>query len=81
MVANLLAYDEVADFLAALAPEKLINLKPSQTVQDRVTDLIYRKKDTGISSDEQFELDRYLALEYLISLTKARARARLKAAA
>jgi hypothetical protein len=80
MTAPLLAYEEVAEFLAKLDPEKLLELKPSAEVQDRVEELIEKKKESGLTPDEQYELDRYLALEYLISLAKARARIHLAAA-
>ena len=79
MTAHLLAYDEVADFIAALDPVKLLGLKPFEPVQERVNHLIYKKKDHGLTDEEQYELDRYLALEYLVSLAKARARVRLAA--
>ena len=80
MTANLLAYEEVANFIAELDPQKLLTLKPSPTVQERVETLIYQKKESGLSPDEQYELDRYLALEQLISLAKIHARKRLKVA-
>jgi len=80
MTAPLLAYEEVAEFLAKLDPEKLLEIKPSAEVQYRVEELIEKKKESGLTPDEQYELDRYLALEYLISLTKARARIHLAAA-
>ena len=76
---NLLAYDEVADFIANLNPAKLLELKPSSKVQERVNFLIERKKEIGLRDDEQFELDRYLSLEHLIALAKIRARAHLRA--
>ena len=80
MIANVLAYDEVADFIAALDPHKLLTLKPSAIVQERVEALIYKKKENGLTIDEQYELDRYLALEQLVSLAKIHARKHLKAA-
>jgi hypothetical protein len=80
MTANILAYEEVADFIAALDPNKLLTLKPSASVQERVEILIYKKKDAGLSTEEQYELDRYLALEHLVSLAKISARKYLKAA-
>jgi hypothetical protein len=80
MTANLLAYEEVADFIAQLDPNKLLTLKPSATVQTRVETLIYKKKDNGLTFDEQYELERYLALEHLVSLAKIHARKHLKAA-
>ena len=75
MGAHLLAYEEVADFIARLDPIKLLTLKPSPAVQQRVTDLINKKKEVGLTEDQQYELDRYLALEHLIALAKAHARA------
>jgi hypothetical protein len=80
MVANILAYEEVADFIAALDPTKLLTLKPSASVQERVEILIFKKKENGLSIEEQYELDRYLALEHLVSLAKISARKYLKAA-
>jgi hypothetical protein len=74
MITNSLAYEEVADFIAALDPSKLLELKPSKAVQSRVNELINEKSNSGLSSENQYELDRYLALEHLISLAKIRAR-------
>jgi hypothetical protein len=74
MTTNSLAYEEVADFIAALDPSKLLELKPSKVVQSRVNELINEKSNNGLSSENQYELDRYLALEHLISLAKIRAR-------
>lgn len=78
MTANLLGYEEVADFIAALDPTKLLELKPSKTVQLRVEELISTKKENRLSAENQYELDRYLALEHLVALAKARARVYLK---
>ena len=80
MTGNLLAYEEVANFIAELDPNKLLTLKPSPTVQARVEALIDKKKENGLVYEEQYELDRYLALEHLISLAKIHARKHLKAA-
>ncbi len=76
---NLLAYEEVAEFLAALSPHKIIKLRPSAEVQSKVEELIAKKKDDQITIEEKDELERYMASEYLIALTKARARLRLSA--
>ena len=79
MTANLLAYEEVADFIANLDPKRLLELRPSETVQTRVEVLIDKKKDNILTIEEQYELDRYMALEHLIALAKVRARMRLAA--
>jgi hypothetical protein len=79
MIATSLGYEEVAEFIASLDPERLLELRPSPKVQERVEELLFKKKDEGLTPDEQFELDRYLALEHLIALAKVRARLRLAA--
>jgi hypothetical protein len=79
MTANILGYEEVADFIATLDPKRLLELKPSDAVQLRVELLMDKKKNNILSSDEQYELDRYMALEHLIALAKVQARKRLVA--
>ena len=79
MTANLLAYEEVAEFIAMLDPKRLLELKPSDAVQLRVEVLIDKKKEQNLTGEEQYELDRYMALEHLIALAKVRARMRLAA--
>lgn len=69
----MLAFEEVAEFIASLDPEKLLTLKPSAKVQKRLNELIAKNKDGEISREERSELERYLSLEQLISLAKARA--------
>jgi hypothetical protein len=81
MTTSLLAFDEVADFIAELNPAKLIALKPSAKVQERLDNLLSKNKEEGLNDDEKLELERYLTLEHLISLAKARARKRLNIAA
>jgi hypothetical protein len=69
------AYEEVIDFLAAgTTPSNIVNFHPSEETKQRVADLIYREKTIGLTRDETSELDRYIQLEHLMRLTKARAR-------
>jgi hypothetical protein len=66
------AYEEIIDFIAeGTTPGQVVAFRPSEKV--RVEDLIYREKTTGLSPDETAELNRYLQLEHLMRLTKARA--------
>ncbi len=68
------AYEEIINFLAAgVTSESLIEFQVSETVKSRVSDLIFREKNDGISSEEKSELDHYLILEHLLRLAKARA--------
>lgn len=74
------AYDEVAVLLAQLDPLKIINLKPSQSSCERLTFLLEKNQNSSLSSDENYELDRLLALDHLIALAKVHARIQLNAA-
>jgi hypothetical protein len=74
------AFGDVADLLATMAPAKILEMRPSKELVERVEALIRKKKDAEISWEESLELERYLALDMLINLAQARAR-RLVAAA
>lgn len=68
------AYEEIIDFLAGgITSQSLIEFQVSETIKERVADLIFREKNEGLSSDEKLELDHYLILEHLLRLAKARA--------
>lgn len=70
-------YDEVADFIANMNPSKILDLKASPLAQERLTDLIEKEKESGLTYEEKDELDHYLVLERLIRFAKAHARQRL----
>ncbi|ALB39969.1 MULTISPECIES: hypothetical protein [Nostocales] len=68
------AYEEIINFLAAgITSQSLVKFQVSETVKERVSDLIFREKTDGISPEEKSELDHYLILEHLLRLAKARA--------
>ena len=58
MTTSLLAFDEIADFIAELNPAKLIALKPSSTVQKRLDDLLLKNREEGLNDEEKHELER-----------------------
>jgi hypothetical protein len=69
------SYDEIIDFIAAgTTPEAVVAFRPSESVQQRMAQLVERSKDDSISSEEQFELQDYLQLEHIMIMAKARAR-------
>lgn len=72
------AYEEVAIFLASLDPNKLLELRPTKDVLELVESLTLKNKEAALNAKEQYELDRYLALEHLIALAKAQARIQLQ---
>ena len=68
------AFDDVAVVLARLGPVKIVALHAAPEMSNRVETLVLKKKDGNITFEETLELERYLALDMLISLAKARAR-------
>jgi hypothetical protein len=75
-----LAYDEIINFMAAgMTPKSLIAFQLSEAAKERVGDLIFREKNMTLTADEKAELDRYMILEHLLRLAKARAHEHLVA--
>jgi hypothetical protein len=74
------AFNDIAEVLASLAPEKVVLLKAPDSMSERVETLVNKKKTGNINEDEKIELERYLSLDLLISLSKARAKKMLAVA-
>ena len=69
------AEEEIIDFIAAgTSPAAVIEFRPSPATRARVADLLAREKGAGLIPEETAELDRYLQLEHIMRLAKARAR-------
>jgi len=66
-------YDEFAHFLASLSPRRVLAYKSSPKSQDRVNILIQKNKEIGLSSDENAEMERYMTVEHIVRLAKAKA--------
>lgn len=72
-------YDEIAELIAGLNPDKLKGMKASKEMQQRLEYLIEKSKNNQIDRKEKDELDHYIVLERLIRLAKLRASKRLAA--
>ena len=70
-------YNDVADFIANMNPQKILELRASEQSKERLVFLTEKEKESSLSYEEKDELDHYLVLERLIRLTKAHARQRL----
>jgi hypothetical protein len=69
------SYEEIIDFIAAgTTPEAVVAFRPSDSVQQRVSELIERSRAGAISAEEQSELEDYLQLEHIMIMAKAQAR-------
>lgn len=73
-VKNFKASEEVASFIAAADPAKVIAFRPSHETSERVSQLIELEKNDRISADERYELDYYMQLEHLMRMAKIFAR-------
>lgn len=67
-------FSDIADVIARMNPAEVVGLKAPEQMSVRVEQLVNKKKDGIISELESSELERFLALDLFISLTKARAR-------
>lgn len=67
---NYKASEEVANFIAETDPAKVLAFRPSAETKERVSELIEREKNGGLSEDEKTELDYYMQLEHLMRMAK-----------
>jgi hypothetical protein len=69
------AYEEVVDFIAAgTTPRNVVEFRPSEESQARVSDLLFREKNGELAPSERSELDHFMQIEHLMRLAKAKAR-------
>ena len=69
------SYLEIIDFIASgTTPKTVAEYRPSEQAQRRVEYLIARERDGQLSAEEKSELDRFMDLEHIIRMAKARAR-------
>lgn len=71
-------YEELAQFLASLSPRKVLAYKASVKAQERVNILLQKNKEAGLSVEENAEMERYMAVEHIVRLAKAKAIQQLK---
>jgi len=71
-------FDELADLLASMDPNKVLAFHTSQKSQLRLEELLKKNKaSSGLSKEEQAEIEQFMLLEHIVSLAKARALKRL----
>jgi hypothetical protein len=70
--------DEIIDFITSSPePQKVLAYRPNPTLQERVEDLVYKKKTETLSLEENIELERYLLIEHIMIMAKKRAKKQL----
>ena len=69
-----LEVDEILEVLATQpTAQQILAIRPSQTLQERMSYLLDRAKSETLSTVEQAELERYLMIEHLVRLAKSHA--------
>jgi SpoU rRNA methylase family enzyme len=67
-------FDELADLLASMDPDKVLVFRTSEKAQLRLDELLEKNKNPeGLSKSEQSEMEQFMLLEHIVSLAKARA--------
>lgn len=65
---------EILDLLASLpAPETVLTLRPSPALQERISYLLEKNREEGLTAEEEREWSQYERLEHLVRMTKLRA--------
>jgi hypothetical protein len=72
------AIDEWAEFFAFKYPKDILSFAPSAKVSERIEQLVFQEKTKGISPAEKDELDKYMILEHIMRIAKAKAKANSK---
>jgi len=66
-------YDDLAEFLASLSPERVLAYHPSEKNQERLSELLARKQTAHLTSAEAEELEHFFTVERIIRIAKAHA--------
>lgn len=67
-------FDELADLLASMDPDKVLAFRSSEKSQLRLEELLKKNKQSnGLSKAEESEIEQFMLLEHIVSLAKARA--------
>lgn len=71
-------YEELAFFLAEVAPRQILAYKPSVNTEQRYHLLVARKKAGTLNREDTSELEHYFMLEHIFRFAKIRAAMRLE---
>jgi hypothetical protein len=72
-------FSELADFIVSQPSlEAIIAYRVPEALEQRIHDLLEKNREESLTADERAEMDKFLAMSHLMTLTKARARLRLE---
>ncbi len=81
IIQGLNIYDELAELLASMDSDKVLRFHASKLAQEHLEELLEKNKEGELTPSEVQELEKYMAVEHIVRLAKARARQRLATAA
>jgi len=81
IIQSLNIYDELAELLASMDSDKVLRFHASKPAQERLEELLEKNKEGELNPSEVQELEKYMVVEHIVRLAKARARQRLAAVA
>jgi hypothetical protein len=71
-------FEEISDyFVSRMTPEEIIAFKPSNALDERLHELLDKNSEGTLTSAERAELDRFMQMNHLLILLKAKARLKL----
>jgi len=67
-------FNELADLLASMDPNKVLAFKTSDKSQSRLEELLEKNKmSQGLSKSEKSKIEQFMLLEHIVSLAKIKA--------
>ena len=73
-------FDDILDFLSSSpTPEQIVAFEPPAHLQERLSDLLARNRESQLAPQEQAELDEFLDMNRFMSRLKLRARKKISA--
>lgn len=66
-------YDQLAEMIARLEPEKIMAMKSSDELQKRFDFLVNKMKKSNLSKQENDELNHFIFIERLFRIAKIKA--------
>jgi len=71
-------FSEIIDFLASTpTPEDIIAFKPSDRLEQRLSDLLERNRQDALTAEGRAELAEFLRMNHFMNMLKIRAREKL----
>jgi hypothetical protein len=71
-------FAEIIDFLASTpTPEAILAFKPSDRLEQRLSDLLEQNRQETLTAEERGELDEFMRMNHFMNMLKIRARQKL----